>query len=256
MANIFGILAAVVLAATAVFAFYNKGAYNDQLSEVETQELRQAQNERTFEEEKEKANANEAETKVAQEEAVKLKGELEEQLAQNTSLQSDIDDKKAAAESKKGQLEAAEDALSGFGDLGDLESKLEKLQTDLAALRGEVLQKNGEIAAGSARRSTLDVENSELSGVLEGYAKKVSNPGLRTRVTRVVSELGFVIIGGGDNAGVIRDSTLEVVRHGEVIAKLQVTGTETSTAAANIVPDSLAEGEAIRVGDSVIASSN
>jgi hypothetical protein len=61
-----------------------------------------------------------------------------------------------------------------------------------------------------------------------------------------------VTLASGNNAGVMANSTLDVVRDGETIAKLLVTAVETGSASASIVPDSLASNVTLRVGDHVI----
>ena len=65
---------------------------------------------------------------------------------------------------------------------------------------------------------------------------------------------GFVTLSSGNNAGVVQDSMLDVVRGGEVIAKLFVTAVESSSAAADLIPDSLAEDTVLMAGDKVVPS--
>lgn len=77
---------------------------------------------------------------------------------------------------------------------------------------------------------------------------------MNARVSRVVTDLGFVILSGGDNAGIVRDSVLNVQRDGETIGKLKVTATEPSAASASIIPDSFGGDARVRVGDKVVAS--
>ena len=59
-------------------------------------------------------------------------------------------------------------------------------------------------------------------------------------------------LASGNNAGVVTNSTLSVVRGGEAIAKLLVTAVESGSASASIVPDSLAPDVTLMVGDQVI----
>lgn len=256
MANAFGIIAALVLAAAAFFGFKNKAALADQRGLLSSEEQKLEINTKDFEKKKETLVGLQDDTKAANEENVTLTEQLEAQLATNKALQSDIDDKTSAAESKKAKVEEEREKLARFGNLEDLERKLNKLSTDLATLKGELLLKNTEIQTRTALTNSLGTENEAVASILKKYAEKQSLDTLNARVSRVVTDLGFVILSGGDNAGVVRDSILDVKRDGEVIGKLKVTGTETSTAAANIIPDSFKDGMTVRVGDTVVASSN
>ena len=62
---------------------------------------------------------------------------------------------------------------------------------------------------------------------------------LKTSISAIYSGWGFVILAGGDNEGVVPGSMLNVMRAGEVIAKLRVTAVEAGRSAADIVIDSM-----------------
>ena len=153
-------------------------------------------------------------------------------------------------------MESGQEKLAKFGNLEDLKRNLEQLSTDLATLSGELLLKDNEIKTRESLNMSISTENSGMEEVLSRYTRKESLPGLNASVSRVVTDLGFVILTGGDNAGIIRDSVLDVQRGGSTIGKVKVTGTEPSTAAASIIPDSFQNGTRIRVGDKVVAGSN
>lgn len=256
MANIFGILSALVLAAAAFFGLSNKKALVDQQLVLDTETRNLATNEKTFEEAREEYNQLEADIKEATEKTAELSEKLEAQLATNKQLGSEIEDKKGAVVSKKRQVEEGNEKLAPLGNLADLKRNLQDLGSRLAAVNGDLLLKNAEIDTRQNAIGRLNTENDNLSAVLKQYSSKESNPALNTRISRVVTDLGFVILAAGDNAGIIRDSTLNVTRDGNVIGKLLVTGTEPSTSAANIIPDSFADGVKPRVGDTVTAGSN
>ena len=93
----------------------------------------------------------------------------------------------------------------------------------------------------------------ELKEKISWPVNSRSNPELRTRVRSVYEGLGFVTLAGGWDLGIVKNSSLDVERDGEVIGKLIVTTVEASTAAADIVPDSVASGDAVRPGDQVVA---
>lgn len=254
MANAFGIIAALLLAGAAFFGYKNKLALADQRSQKDSEQRTLNINNQTFKERSEELDELQAATKAANEENAELTEKRDAQLATNQTLQTDIDDKKSAVETKKAQVEEGQEKLSQFGNLDELEDKLKKLGVDLATVNGELLLRDNEIQSRTALSNSLKMENSALEDVLKRYATKRSMANLNASVSRVVTDLGFVILSGGDNAGIIRDSILEVQRDGATIGKLKVTATEPSSAAASMIPDSFQDGMRVRVGDRVVAA--
>lgn len=254
MANSFGIGAAVLLAIAGFFMLKNKAAVESQGEDLVREEGRLERQEREYTDLVETLETTEAETEEATAANTELTAQLEEKQRAVKAVESEIADLKDVRDQKKARVEEGNENLAKFGNLRDLQRKLEQLRVDLATLEGEQLRLQAAVDSGSARKQTLDMETSELSSALKKYAEKKSNPALKTRVSRVVPEYGFVVLGGGDNLGIIRDSFLSVVRGGDVIGKLQVTGTESSTAVASIVPDSLQDGMQVRTGDLVVAA--
>lgn len=81
--------------------------------------------------------------------------------------------------------------------------------------------------------------------------------GLKTQIFKseilaVYKEWGIVTLSDGDKNGVVCNSTLDVMRDGEVIAKLVVGIVERENALANIVPGSLAPDTYPMIGDTVV----
>ena len=254
MANAFGIIAALFLAAAAYFGFQNKHALADQRALRDREQNDLDDNNEVFAQRVEEVNALVEATTVANNEQADFAEKLKAQLATNTGLQSDIDDKKSVVESKQQEVDAGNEELARIGNPEDLKRDLEQLRLDLATLEGELLLRDTEIKTRENLIRTLGVENSALEDVLKRYATQRSLANLNARVSKVVGELGFVILSGGDNAGIIRGSILEVQRGGETIGKLEVTATETTSAAASMIPDSFTDGSRVRVGDKVVAS--
>jgi len=77
---------------------------------------------------------------------------------------------------------------------------------------------------------------------------------LKTSIRSIYSDWGFVTLASGNNAGVMANSTLNVVRDDKVVAKLLVTAVESKIASATIVPESLAAGDTLAIGDQVVAA--
>ena len=81
-----------------------------------------------------------------------------------------------------------------------------------------------------------------------------SLPTLNTRIRSIYPTWGFVTLASGNNGGVITNSTLNVLRGDETIAQLLVTAVERNSASASIIPDSVAPGITLNVGDRVVAA--
>ena len=75
-----------------------------------------------------------------------------------------------------------------------------------------------------------------------------------TRISSIFPAYGFVTLPVGNSAGVVSGSSLDVVRDGEVVARLRVSSVEAGRSAAEIVPDSLAQDTVLMVGDRVVPS--
>ena len=126
-----------------------------------------------------------------------------------------------------------------------------QLQSDLRQIELDLTQ-------GEANRADLEAQlagvEASLADVRERISWRVSgesNPKAETRIRSVYATLGFVTLAGGDDIGIVKNSTLEVVREDAVIAKLKVTTVESKSAAADIIPDSVVDGESVQTGDSV-----
>jgi hypothetical protein len=125
----------------------------------------------------------------------------------------------------------------------------------------ELAQLETDIASTTIKLNNLISEKNRTAGVMQSYDDEnnwrnanLSNPKLATRINSIFDTYGFVTLPVGNNAGVVGGSSLEVVRDGEVIAKLLVKTVEAATAAAEIVPDSLRAETVLMVGDSVRAA--
>ena len=255
MANILGIFAAVFLIGASFFSIKNKAALADQERILSEQEDTKNRNVKHFEEVDATYEDNEARRIAANEEDVKVSESLEKQEVSNKLLSSQIKTTTGDVEVKKEKVADGKEKLAKVGDLDDLRRKLDDLGVDLAELNSGLAQRANEIVARQTVKGTLLTENDRLEGILDKYTKRESLPGATARVARVLSDFDFVILSGGDNAGIVNESKLDVLRGGVVIGQLMVTTTTQNSAAANPVVDSFV-GTAVRVGDTVVPAAN
>ena len=128
-------------------------------------------------------------------------------------------------------------------------------------MKDELAQLQSDIDLGTTKLNNLVAEKTRTAGVIKAYEEEnawrnanLSNPKLATNIGAIFDTYGFVTLPVGNNAGVVGGSSLEVVRDGEVIAKLLVKTVEASTAAAEIIPNSIAADTVLMVGDDVRAA--
>ncbi|NWK56434.1 hypothetical protein HW115_12500 [Verrucomicrobiaceae bacterium N1E253] len=253
MSKIFGTLAAVFLAVAAFVAFKNKEA-----KEVEIGDFKKAL-------QVEKTTTNDLNAQIKRRKdaedlrdqhkdaAVALNKELEKEQADYDTAKKDIVKLEAEFNAKKQELAQAADALKDLPDPEELIPKIKRM-------RAQLTEATDAIASAEARKANLiDLDTNGKARIkttrelIELQSSGKSFPTLKTRISSVYRNWGFVILAAGDRQGVVSGSTLDVLRGGDVIAKLKVTAVEAGRASADVVLDSVAEGVTLRAGDTVMA---
>ena len=256
LTNILGTFAALFLAVSAYFAWENKKQYEEQIATLNFEigerdaarvKLKKTQGEVAI-----------AKDDLAESEATLATAEEDLDAQENVvaDLQSQIEDQKLTLVDVQDSLKEAEEATAGVGSP-------EELLADVIRFKIEIAELGAEIASAETQRASLDNTSESLVSQINTtrstiglYTKQVSNPTLNTSISNVYGGFGFVTIKGGDSAGIIKGSTLRVVRGNDTVAKLLVTAVEKNQAAANIVPNSLAPDTSVYPGDKVIAEIN
>lgn len=252
MANLFGILTAIVLALSALVAFKNKGAYEASVLETANQKELLAKSEKRLAAAKKVLEELPVERAGVDAEAETLTTAQDAQTKVNAELKTEVDATTAKVATNKEQLDVIREKTSKIGDIKELASKLRATNSELAELTQS-------ISGAEAKLANLTAQNADAEGQIktgktrfEDFNGGRSLPSLKTRIRSIYPNWGFVTLASGNNAGVVANSTLDVVRGGETIAKLLVTAVESSTASASIVPDSLKADVTLMVGDQVV----
>lgn len=252
MANVFGILTAIVLALAAFVAFKNKSAYEAEITNRQTEETKLSRSKdrlKTAQDNLRATNEDQSETEA---DIAQLQSQEAAQKKANSEMEETIASKKTEVESNKAKLDEIAEKAAQVGDVRELASKMK-------IYRGEIEELGQSIAAAESRLANLTSENNRVEAVIndlksesERISRSESAPGLRTRISSIYQNWGFVTLSAGNSSGVVANSTLDVVRDGEIIAKLLVTAVESSTSSANIIPDTLKEDAVLMVGDQVV----
>lgn len=254
MAKLFGILTAFILASAAFVANKNKTKYETEISNRQSEEAKLVTSEKRLATTKEDLAVTTKSREETEDTVVKLTKEKVAQDKANRELKEQIDAKAAEVAANKEKLDGIKEKLKDVGNIEDLASKLKTRRAELEELTSTIAASEATLANLTAESARLDKVNANYREISSWPASKKSNPALKTRISSIYSDWGFVTLAAGNAAGVIAGSSLDVVRDGETIAKLVVTAVEAGTASASIVPDSLKADTVLMVGDSVVPS--
>lgn len=254
MGNILGIVTTFVLLSSAFLAYKNKGKY--ELEIQHRQESKDALDKTVNRLNKAKADLDStvADRRQTEDELAHTKRDIDDQNRTNAELAPQKSSKEKQVADNKGKLDDVRQKLEGYGDLESLGSKLRTTRSQIEELEGQIADTESQIANLTTENNRLDATSQEQRALTARFASKESSPNLKTRITAIYPNWGFVTLASGNNAGVVTDSTLAVVRDGETIAKLQVTATEGGTSSASIIPESVKADTVLMVGDSVVSS--
>lgn len=255
MQTTLGILTALALAVSAFLGYKNMEQYKEQ---IQVRQAEESKRDNVLRPKLEKTRKETADTKTAKEEQQKAAAaKAEEVVAQQKKLddlKKEIATKEDQVREQKASIDALADQLKELGDVSELATKMRRMNDELVQLQSDIDQT-------TTKLNNLIAEKNRTAGIIAAYEEEnawrnanLSNPKLDTRISSIYETYGFVTLPVGNTAGVVGGSSLDVVRDGEVIAKLLVKTVESSTAAAEIVPGSLRADTVLMVGDNVRAS--
>ncbi|MEM9478708.1 MAG: hypothetical protein AAGA58_03495 [Verrucomicrobiota bacterium] len=173
------------------------------------------------------------------EELEKLKGEVETKTAE-------VDREKATLKTQQDQLATISDQVKELGTVREAKDTLKTLREDVSSLKTQVttLKQEQSTVSNSVISTAERIEKSKL---VEQWQTQGKMESISARVSMVSPEYGFVVIGAGNNQGVVGEALLDVVRGSEAIATLKVVVLEGNRSICDVV--SLAPGQTIQAGD-------
>jgi len=175
----------------------------------------------------------------------------------------DLDAKLAEAQSnKKAQdailvvaMEELEKARVLVGDM----AKVEALQKEMMQIREqveeteiEVVQMEGAAAAAVVETDRLAKVAEELKALRSDQEAGFIRGEFQSEIRNAYNQWGFVVVQGGNDQGVVNRAQMDVYRRGQPICKLLVTSVEPTYSVADIIPGSLAAGQSVQMGDTVV----
>lgn len=255
MANIFGSLTLVALLITAFLASKNKTSFENELEMVQREGLKLSASQDRLANSQEKLNGINDEIPQVDARHAELVQQETEQLAKNEELTASITSKTSAIETNAERISEIREKASAFGEINQLAQKMRDLGGELTDLTQSIESNEAQLANLTSQITRLEGTNTTEKSILDGYSRGESRPGLRTSIRTVYPTWGFVTLNAGAAAGIAGNSTLNVVRGGDVVAKLLVTSVESGSASASIIPDSLSDDATLMVGDAVVPGS-
>jgi FtsZ-binding cell division protein ZapB len=252
MTNLFGILTAVVLALSALIAFKNKSAYDANLAKAGELEGQLLASQKRLKTANETLEALPIEIKSAEDEVVALTASEPAAAKANEALKAETEALAAKIAVNKEQLDAIKAKTEQIGDLKGFSSKMRAANAEIEELTQMISEAEAKLANLTSQNSVSAAQVNNEKRKVEDLSTGRSFPTLKTRIRSIYPNWGFVTLASGNNAGVVTNSTLDVVRGGETVAKLLVTAVESSTSSASIIPDSLSSDATLMVGDMVI----
>ncbi len=254
MANILGIFTAIVLAAAIFIGLKNNTRMEEEISKRQDRERILKANSDNLTELQAVLTALPIERKgIDDEVAVQTTEEtaLKEEVA---ALKEEIENKTSEVNANNVELEEFREKTARVGNIRELESKMIAMRTEREDLKQQIDANTAKLANLTEQNQMTQADSDRRRQELETLSKGQSLPTLKTRIRTIYTSWGFVTLADGNNAGVNTNSTLDVVRDGDVIAKLLVTAVESRSASATIIPDSIVEDVTLMVGDMVVPS--
>ncbi|MGB0291891.1 MAG: hypothetical protein ACPGIA_04860 [Luteolibacter sp.] len=246
------ILAAIVLCVAGYVFYKNNEAYKLEIENRKAAEAALAINKDVLQTAINKYNDTVDEDKREQGVIAKV---LEQTAAQNdiiARLDKDLRDKSDELRF----FEDNPDMTNGWRDkvriAENTMDEIRVLDKELKELDSMVSGRETNLANLTERDNNLKQNIADLKAHILSRSDGRSIESLKTKVRAVYNGWGFVTLADGDKNGVVLNSTLDVVREDEVIAKLLVTVVERDSASANIIPGSMAADAALMIGDLVV----
>jgi predicted RNase H-like nuclease (RuvC/YqgF family) len=252
MANVFGILTAIVLALSAFIAYKNKNAYQAEVGNAASEAASLVRSQQRLETAQNRSNDLSEQIPVVENSIAELTKQEAELKTTSDTLTAQREEKSQTIASNKEKLDEIRRKTAEVGEVKELAGRMRATNVELEELQQSISTAEVTLASVTAENKEAEAIVASRKAEFETFSRGESLPGLETRISSIYPTWGFVTLASGNNAGVIANSTLDVVRNGEVIAKLLVTAVEDSTASASIIPDSMSEDVTLMVGDRVV----
>jgi len=211
-------------------------------------ESKQKSAEKERDETKTKLDETEGTLKKAQEDLTNTRGELQNLKADYEKAKADVDEKSK----RLAEVEAAMKSLPTGGNPEQMGAQIKELSDARARLETELAEAK---QVQETLRSKAEEAESKVAGqerTINSYRGPIVRQGLTGKVLAYNPGWNFVVLNIGDKAGLRNGVQMVVTRGGAMVGKVRVTTVEPSTAIADVLPGTLAKGQSVQPGDSVV----
>jgi hypothetical protein len=220
---------------------------------------------RAAKENKVKADQNLGKSREAKETADKdlteAKGELLKNTGEKTEAESALASKNTelteavtAKEAAEKELTDLEQKLKDLGGLDTLVAELKTLAAKKDQLVAQIASHKSQIASAVSNKEGVEKNIARLQKLDNWQRSGTMDPAFRSRVAAVNPDYGFVVIGAGNQARVVKQAKLDVKRGDNVVGTVVVTHIDQARSIAEIVPGTVAAGDSILPGDTVVVN--
>jgi len=254
--KILSILAAGCLGASCYFAWINQ---QDLTAERERESFAKA-NLKTSEERVKAGTEALAVKKTALESAQK---DLATAKDETLKFAAQVQEKEVSYGVIKGNMQQVQDQVTALqkqideaGNIEQLLAQIDKLKKNQAEAEATVANQTQRLSSAQEAFTSLTAQTAKLRETEAQGRRGIVAPEFTARISQFFPEWDVAILNKGNSGGVFANADLEVKRGKNVIAKLKVKNVEQYGSVAEVIPGSLASGEAIQTGDTVVAAAN
>jgi hypothetical protein len=245
-------IAVALLAGSAYFGYANRDQYQ---SEVVKYDAAQANLEKTTERlvaTEEKLNTTNNTIANVESEVSTLETNLKTTIAKTSEV--DLKDKEFSdeLEGMLGQIAELDVIKAKMGNIEEFKQDIAGKNAELAAVEQSILSAENALNIANDKAGQQQGTISKYSELQRDQLNGIIRKPLRIPVREVYGQYGFVVLGAGDNSGVVTGAKLVVTRNGVNICTLTVASVDPSYSVASIDPGTLADGEVVLAGDVVL----
>jgi predicted RNase H-like nuclease (RuvC/YqgF family) len=257
MQKILIILATVLSLAAAAIGYVNRTNF---LTERKTKEDTQAELAST----QQTLKKSRADLKAANEKIADLSAEVDKDSKDNSDLQASLDKAKADIENDEKQMADKDNTIAQNKiDLDAKDARIKQLedqqnstnspqQSIVDDLNNRLKEKQLLLDGAQAKLKDADAQIAQFRKQEDNRRAKIMRKGLEGKILAVNSSWNFVVISLGDRNGVVENAEMLIKRGDQLIGKVRITSAEPSTSIADIVVNSVAPGQSVQPGDTVI----
>lgn len=172
-------------------------------------------------------------------------------VAQKEEATKQLETQAAEKDAAAKDLAETQEKIKGYGDIPTLIAERQSLEAKRAEYNGQIESAKNSIAASLARKSSTDKTIASIKRIELWQSSGRMPDGFSSRITSVNPEWGFVTIAAGNGSSVVKQAKLDVTRGGSIIGTVVVTQVNPGSSVAEVVPGTIAPGDAFLPGDRV-----